>query len=186
MNRRQLLASAVLLVPALLRAPSALAIFVNGTSKEGIEALRTQWKKYLAGNADIATDPAPITLPDEQWQKRLDPLAYRVLRHGGTEHPGTSPLNAEKRDGVFACAGCALPLFTSAMKYDSGTGWPSFVTSIPGAFAMSSGSKSIFVGLEYHCAKCAGHHGHVFNDGPPPLGDRWCSNGAALRFIPRA
>jgi len=119
MNRRQLLASAVLLVPALLRAPSALAIFVNGTSKEGIEALRTQWKKYLAGNADIATDPAPITLPDEQWQKRLDPLAYRVLRHGGTEHPGTSPLNAEKRDGVFACAGCALPLFTSAMKYDS-------------------------------------------------------------------
>ncbi len=185
MNRRQLL-TAALLAPALLRAPAALANFAAGTTKEGIEALRTQWKKFLTKNADVATDATPITLTDAQWQKRLDPLAYRVLRHAGTEIPGTSPLNGEKRDGVFACAGCALPMFTSAMKYDSGTGWPSFVTSVPGAFEMSQGSKSIFVGLEYHCAKCGGHHGHVFDDGPRPLGDRWCSNGAALRFIPLA
>jgi len=185
MNRRQLL-TASLLGPLLLRASGALATFAPGTTTSGIEALRQQWKKLLAPHADIAADATPITLTDEQWEKRLDPLAYRVLRHGGTEHPGSSPLNAELREGVFACAGCALPVFTSAMKFDSGTGWPSFVTSIPGAFEMSSGSKSIFVGLEYHCAKCGGHHGHVFNDGPKPIGDRWCSNGVALRFIPRA
>jgi peptide-methionine (R)-S-oxide reductase len=186
MNRRQLLASAVLLVPALLRAPSALANFAAGTTREGVEALRTQWKKYLAGNADIATDPSPITLTDAQWKKRLTPAAYDVLRHEGTEYPGSSPLNAEKRDGIFACAGCALPLFTSAMKFESGTGWPSFVTSIPGAFATTTDHKLIYARTEYHCSKCGGHHGHVFDDGPQPLGERWCSNGVALRFIPRA
>ncbi len=183
MNRRTLI-SAALLTPALLRASCAGATFAAGTTRQGVEALQMNWKRLLAKNAEIAADATPITLADDVWEKRLDPLAYRVLRHGGTEHPGTSPLNTEKRDGVFVCAGCALPLFTSAMKYDSGTGWPSFVTSIPGGFNVSSGSKSIFVGREYHCAKCAGHHGHVFDDGPPPLGDRWCSNGIALRFIP--
>ncbi|MEO8848798.1 MAG: peptide-methionine (R)-S-oxide reductase MsrB [Casimicrobiaceae bacterium] len=185
MNRRQSLTALLIALP-LLRAPVAFAEFVSGTSKEGIDTLRTQWKKYLAANASVAADAAPIKLSDAEWQQRLDPLAYRVLRHAGTEHPGSSPLNAEKRDGVFACAGCALPLFTSAMKFDSGTGWPSFVTSIPDALDRSSGSKSIFVGVEVHCAKCGGHQGHIFDDGPKPLGDRWCINGASLRFIPRA
>jgi len=107
-----------------------------------------------------------------------------VLRHEGTEYPGSSPLNTEKRAGVFVCAGCALPSFTSAMKFDSGTGWPSFVTSVPGAFDMGAGSKSVFVGLEVHCAKCGGHHGHIFNDGPRPTGLRHCNNGVALTFRP--
>ncbi len=185
MNRRRLI-SAALLLPSLLRVPAAFATYAAGTTKDGVEALRTQWRKLLAKDATVAVDATPMTLTDEQWQKHLDPSAYRVLRHAGTEYPGSSPLNAEKRDGVFACAGCALPLFTSAMKFDSGTGWPSFVTSIPDGFVLSSGSKSVFVGLEVHCAKCGGHQGHIFNDGPKPLGDRWCINGVALRFIPLA
>jgi peptide-methionine (R)-S-oxide reductase len=185
MNRRQML-SAALLAPALVRAPAALANFTAGTSKAGVEALRNEWRKYLAPNADVAGDAAPIKLSDAEWRARLTPAAYDVLRHEGTERPGSSPLNAEKRDGLFACAGCALPLFTSAMKFESGTGWPSFVTSIPGAFATTSDNKLIYTRTEYHCAKCGGHHGHVFDDGPQPLGERWCSNGVALRFIPRA
>ena len=183
LTRRKLLAAAAIL-PTL--AGTARAEYVSGTSKQGVETLRLQWKKYLAKGADIATDATPLTLSDDAWQKRLAPDAYRVLRHAGTEYPGSSPLNGEKRDGVFVCAGCALPAFTSAMKFDSGTGWPSFVTSVPDAFDKGRGSKSVFVGLEVHCAKCGGHHGHIFNDGPPPLGDRWCINGVALRFIPLA
>jgi peptide-methionine (R)-S-oxide reductase len=183
LTRRKLLAAAVLL-PALT--PSARAEYVAGTSKQGVEMLRLQWKKYLAKGADVATDATPLRLPDDAWQKRLAPDAYRVLRRAGTEFPGSSPLNGEKRDGLFVCAGCALPVFTSAMKFDSGTGWPSFVTSVPDAFDMGRGSKSVFVGLEVHCAKCGGHHGHIFDDGPAPLGDRWCINGVALRFIPLA
>lgn len=185
MNRRQLL-SAAFVAAALARTPAALANFAAGTTKDGVEALRQQWKKLLASNADIAADATPITLTDAQWKARLKPAAYDVLRHEGTEYPGSSPLNGEKREGVFACAGCALPLFTSAMKFESGTGWPSFVTSIPGAFATTTDHKLIYTRVEYHCAKCGGHHGHVFDDGPQPLGKRWCSNGVALRFIPHA
>lgn len=185
MNRRQLL-SAALILPVLTPVSPALANFAAGTTRDGIEKLRTQWKSYLAKDADIATDVTPITLTDAQWKARLDPAAYKVLRHEGTEYPGSSPLNAEKRDGVFACAGCALPLFTSAMKFESGTGWPSFVTSIPGAFATTTDHKLIYARTEYHCSKCGGHHGHVFDDGPQPLGQRWCSNGVALRFIARS
>lgn len=185
MNRRFFLAS-VIATPALMHIPAALAKYADGTTKAGVEALRMQWKQYLAKGADVATDATALVLSDSQWQARLTPAAYRVLRHAGTEYPGSSPLNAEMRDGVFVCAGCALPVFTSAMKFDSGTGWPSFVTSVPDTFAMGHGSKSVFVGLEVHCAKCGGHHGHIFDDGPKPLGDRWCINGVALRFIPRA
>ena len=107
-----------------------------------------------------------------------------MLRHEGTERPFTSPLNDEHRAGVFVCAGCALPLFTSAMKFDSGTGWPSYFTTIPGAFATKTDHQLILPRTEYHCAKCGGHHGHVFDDGPQPTGLRYCNNGVALRFIP--
>ena len=126
-----------------------------------------------------------VTHTDAEWRKLLSPEAYQVLRHEGTERPFTSPLNNEHRAGVFACAGCALPLFTSAMKFESGTGWPSFFTTIPGAFETKTDTLLMFPRTEYHCAKCGGHHGHVFDDGPAPTGLRYCNNGVALRFIPQ-
>ncbi len=156
------------------------------TMKE-VEALQKNWKALLAANAEIAAGPTPpLKLPNAEWKKKLSSAAYNVLREEGTEHAGTSPLNAEKRDGVFVCAGCALPLFTSAMKYESGTGWPSFFTTIPGVFGTTTDYKLIYPRTEYHCARCGGHHGHIFNDGPQPTGQRYCNNGVALRFIPKA
>jgi len=123
-------------------------------------------------------------MSDAQWRERLSADAYRVLRHEATERPGTSALLEEHRAGTFVCAGCALPLFRSEWKYDSGTGWPSFFRII----AENHGTKSdMLIGYprtEYHCARCLGHHGHVFDDGPRPTGLRYCNNGVALRFVP--
>ena len=125
-----------------------------------------------------------IEKTDEQWRADLDPAAYQVLRHEGTERAGTSPLNDEQRRGTFVCAGCGTPLFTSDMKFDSGTGWPSFFTSLPGAFETRRDFRLVWPRTEYHCATCGGHHGHVFDDGPSPTGKRFCNNGVALRFVP--
>jgi peptide-methionine (R)-S-oxide reductase len=155
-------------------------------STKEIEELQKNWKLLLADGADIAASATPpLKRANTEWKKTLSPAAYDVLREEGTERPGSSPLNAEKRPGVFVCAGCSLPLFTSAMKYESGTGWPSFFTAIPGAFGDKKDYKLIMPRTEYHCARCGGHHGHVFDDGPPPTGQRWCNNGVALRFIPK-
>ena len=150
-----------------------------------VEALQKNWKTLLADGADIATTAAPLKRSNAEWRKLLAPAQYDVLREEGTERPGSSPLNAEKRPGVFVCAGCSLPLFTSEMKFESGTGWPSFFTTIPGAFATKTDHKILYPRTEYHCVKCGGHHGHVFDDGPPPTGQRYCNNGVALRFIPK-
>jgi peptide-methionine (R)-S-oxide reductase len=127
-----------------------------------------------------------LELTDAQWRARLTPAQYQVLRQAGTERAGTSPLNLEKRKGQYLCAGCDLPLFTSDMKFDSGTGWPSFFTSLPGALKTSTDYKLIYPRTEYHCARCDGHHGHVFKDGPAPTGQRWCNNGVALKFEVKA
>lgn len=124
-------------------------------------------------------------LSDADWKKRLPPDSYEVLRHEDTERPGSSPLLGEHRKGTFVCLGCGLPLFKSNWKFESGTGWPSFYTAIPGALANKKDNKLAFEErTEYHCAQCLGHQGHVFNDGPRPTGLRYCNNGVALKFVP--
>jgi peptide-methionine (R)-S-oxide reductase len=123
-------------------------------------------------------------LSDAEWKKRLSPAAYDVLRHEGTEAPGSSPLLGEHRNGTFACAGCGLPLFKSGWKFESGTGWPSFYTAIPGALGTKTDHMIIVPRTEYHCAQCLGHQGHVFDDGPKPTGLRYCNDGVALKFTP--
>lgn len=155
-------------------------------SAKDIEALQKNWKALLAANAKVPLPTEPLKLTDGEWQKRLDKMQYSVLRKEDTERAGSSPLNNEKRAGVYACAGCDLPLFTSDMKYESGTGWPSFFTTIPGVFATKEDRFLFSPRTEYHCIRCGGHQGHVFDDGPPPTRQRWCNNGVALKFIPKS
>jgi peptide-methionine (R)-S-oxide reductase len=184
MNRRLLLQAFA--AALLVRAGVVPAQFVTKSAPKAanVDDLQRHWKLLLASDAKVATNATPIVKSDDEWRKSLDPAAYDVLRHEGTERPFTSPLNDEHRPGVFVCAGCALPLFTSAMKFESGTGWPSYFTTIPGVFATTTDHKVIMARTEYHCVKCGGHHGHIFDDGPAPTGLRYCNNGVALRFIP--
>jgi len=155
------------------------------TRRQLISLLSAVGLVRAAPEALAADTPAiqTLVLSDAEWKKRLTPEQYQVLRKAGTEQAGTSPLNAEKRKGVFQCAGCDLPLFTTDMKYESGTGWPSFFTSLPGAVKTSTDYKLIYPRTEYHCARCEGHHGHLFDDGPKPTGKRYCNNGVALKFV---
>jgi peptide-methionine (R)-S-oxide reductase len=128
----------------------------------------------------------PLQKSEEEWRRSLSPEAYRVLREHGTERAGTSPLNAEKRPGTFACAGCDQPLFDAATKFESGTGWPSFWAPLDDAVGTTTDRSFFMVRTEVHCANCGGHLGHVFPDGPPPTGQRYCMNGVSLRFAPEA
>lgn len=132
---------------------------------------------------DRAEAAYPFTLSDAEWRKRLSPLAYNVLRKQATEHPFTSPLDKEHRTGIFACAGCGQKLFSSKTKFDSGTGWPSFYAPLPKAVGTSRDFDLGYPRTEVHCARCGGHLGHVFDDGPKPTGLRYCMNGVALSFV---
>ena len=142
-------------------------------------------QSVLARQETTMTQIEKLDLSEAEWRQRLSPEQYHVLREEGTERPGTSPLLNEKREGTYVCAGCDHPVFDGAMKYDSGTGWPSFYTTLPGAFETKRDFKLIWPRTEYHCATCGGHHGHVFEDGPKPTGLRYCNNGVALKFVPR-
>ncbi len=144
----------------------------------------------MLGSAAIGVRPAsaeekfPVTHSDAEWRKLLTPGQYNILREQGTEAPFSSPLLNEHRKGVFNCAGCALPLFSSATKFDSGTGWPSFWQPLPNTVQTSDDKSFGMDRTEVHCSRCGGHLGHVFPDGPPPTGLRYCMDGLALTFTP--
>jgi len=179
MNRRKLLQglTAAPLVLAARAAPAA-----ERTTAD-VERIRSRWRELAPAGFEMPGVRDKVTLTEEQWRRRLGEERFEVLREEDTEPAFSSPLNEEKRPGLFVCAGCALPLFTSEMKFDSGTGWPSFFTTIPGVFETKRDFVLLWPRTEYHCARCGGHHGHVFDDGPPPTRERWCNNGLALRFV---
>ncbi|MFQ5509581.1 MAG: peptide-methionine (R)-S-oxide reductase MsrB [Leptospirillia bacterium] len=161
MDRRRFISGAVVLAASAILAPG-----------------------LITSRAAHARSDNPLGLTDAEWHKRLTPEQFRVLRMEATEPAGSSPLNHEKRKGQYACAGCGQVLFESSAKYDSGTGWPSFFRAIEGAVETRTDYLAFLPRTEYHCSRCGGHHGHVFNDGPPPTGLRYCNNGVALTFIP--
>ena len=140
----------------------------------------------LFNRAPEAKESFPVTHADAEWRKRLSPEQYRVLREHGTERAGTSPLDHEKRAGTFHCAGCEEALFRSKDKFDSRTGWPSFTRPIEGAVGTTEDRSLFMARTEVHCARCGGHLGHVFDDGPAPTGQRYCMNGIAMTFAPGA
>jgi peptide-methionine (R)-S-oxide reductase len=134
----------------------------------------------------MAAKVFPVQKSDAEWAADLTPEQYRVLRQHGTERPGTSPLNQEKREGTFSCAACGQPLFDAETKYESCSGWPSFFAPLTGAIETTEDRSHFMVRTEVHCSRCGGHLGHVFPDGPQPTGQRFCMNGVSLTFAPKA
>jgi peptide-methionine (R)-S-oxide reductase len=166
----------------------AMSISRPGPARRDILTAAAALAAFAPGAAAFAaSDPFAASpwrkLTDAEWKRRLPPASYVVLRRDGTETAFTSPLNDEHRAGTFACLGCGLPLFKSQWKFNSGTGWPSFYTSIKGAVAKKQDHLLGFLRTEYHCARCLGHQGHIFDDGPKPTGLRYCDNGVALKFV---
>jgi peptide-methionine (R)-S-oxide reductase len=182
MNRRSIICGFLSLPLAFALRPTLSA----SLAEADIDRMQRDWVKFLPANFSPPVASDTVQRPEEEWRKRLSREAFHVLRQEGTERPFTSQLNDEKRNGIFLCAACDLPLFSSEMKYDSGTGWPSFFTHIPGAMGTKTDFKLVWPRTEYHCARCKGHQGHVFKDGPAPTNERWCNNGVALKFLPSA
>jgi len=183
MRRRQALGRLAVLAttPLWLSACGSPAAAGNG----GGSAPATPAHPFPAGVFDSEGSIMRLEKPREQWRQLLPPERFRILFQEGTEPPGSSPLDGEYGDGTYVCAACHLPLFDAAQKYDSGTGWPSFFDHLPGVMGTRRDFRLIWPRTEYHCIRCGGHQGHVFNDGPPPTGRRWCNNGLALVFVPR-
>lgn len=158
------------------------ALLFGGTAVLALSAAGLIFRP--SGSSRAAEGGFEIEKTEAEWRAILDDFEYAVLREEATEHPWTSPLNDEHRLGTFACKGCDLPLFDAATKYDSGTGWPSFYEPLPDAVGESTDYKLGYARTEVHCRRCGGHLGHVFPDGPPPTGLRYCMNGVSLKFIP--
>jgi peptide-methionine (R)-S-oxide reductase len=169
-----------------LFASAGSQVFAKAAYAQGrpVPPTAEQVKLALQQSAQTPMKIEKMELTKAEWKKRLSSAQFNVLRDEGTERPFSSNLNDEKRKGVFHCSACDLPVYTSDMKFDSGTGWPSFFTTLPGAFEKKTDFKMIYPRSEYHCARCGGHHGHVFTDGPQPTGQRWCNNGVSLVFKP--
>lgn len=154
----------------------------------GVAALLTAAFFFINSGPTLRAEAAPdigkVSLTEKEWRERLTPEQFDVLRKEGTERSGTSPLNKEKRSGTFVCAGCGLDLFRSKYKFESGTGWPSFYDVIKGHVETKRDYSLVLPRTEYHCARCGGHQGHIFKDGPAPTHLRYCNNGVALKFVP--
>ncbi len=180
MNRRNLL-KGLAAVP-FLAAPLRRGWAATARTAVDVGELQKNWKALLAQGADVALTPEPLRRTNEEWKQILTPAQYSVLRREGTERAGSSPLNDEKRQGLFVCAGCGEKLFDAATKFESGTGWPSFWQPLAGGIGTTTDRSFFMTRTEVHCAKCGGHLGHVFPDGPAPTGQRYCMNGAAMKF----
>ena len=161
-------------------------LLLSGISLFGVVAVAgaVAGRSLVGRAAATSAEAFEVTKTEEEWRKILTPEQYEVLREEGTEYAGSSPLNYEKRKGTYHCAGCDLPLYSSETKYESGTGWPSFWAPIEGAVGTSEDNSFFMTRTEVHCARCGGHLGHIFDDGPPPTGKRHCINGIALVFRP--
>jgi peptide-methionine (R)-S-oxide reductase len=161
---------------------------LSATLLVALACTRPHEEMKMADQVTVASDATPQIEPlkktREEWRRLLTSQQYAVLFEEDTEHPFTSPLNQEKREGTYICAACFLPLFSSSAKFDSGTGWPSFFQPLNGRIGTKTDYKLLVPRTEYHCIRCGGHQGHVFDDGPPPTGQRWCNNGIALIFVP--
>jgi len=161
------------------------ALLKVGTALMGTTGFLSLLPKWLSGKA-VAAEVFEVTKTEEEWRQTLTPQEFHVLREKGTERPRSSPLDHEYGKGLYNCAACDLPLFTSEAKFDSGTGWPSFYAPIEDAVDTSTDFALVLPRTEVHCHRCGGHLGHVFNDGPKPTGKRYCMNGVSLNFMPSA